>query len=201
VNRQRVVTSSIDRSHALVSPPGTLACASQVTVCGHDAYLHGHHCPGRPNQPPSVRIAATWSGRWSERGGGEAHATSDEKEPVGRSPHRSRCRCPGLAWALWPAVALASPLYPTGTSGYDVSWPNCSATAPHTRSFIGDLRVGRRQAPKKPRTMIQRLSAHRSKRDEPEHSPFHSVRVRSRRTRCTQEVGKRQTQYRPQRLD
>ena len=40
-----------------------------------------------------------------------------------------------LAWALLPAVALASPLYPTGTTGYDVSWPNCSATAPHNPSF------------------------------------------------------------------
>ncbi len=36
----------------------------------------------------------------------------------------------GLAWAIFPAVALASPLYPTGTTGYDVSWPNCSASAP-----------------------------------------------------------------------
>jgi hypothetical protein len=35
-----------------------------------------------------------------------------------------------LAWAIFPAVAEASPLYPTGTTGFDVSWPNCSATAP-----------------------------------------------------------------------
>src|SRR5215831_18148262 len=41
----------------------------------------------------------------------------------------------GLAWALVPAVALASPLYPTGTTGYDVSWPNCSASAPRNPSF------------------------------------------------------------------
>jgi hypothetical protein len=43
-----------------------------------------------------------------------------------------------LAWALLPAVALASPLsplYSTGTTGYDVSWPNCSATAPRNPSF------------------------------------------------------------------
>jgi len=40
-----------------------------------------------------------------------------------------------LAWALLPTVALASPLYPTGTIGYDVSWPNCSATAPRNPSF------------------------------------------------------------------
>jgi hypothetical protein len=41
----------------------------------------------------------------------------------------------GVAWALFPAVALASPLYPTGTTGYDVSWPNCSATAPRNPQF------------------------------------------------------------------
>jgi hypothetical protein len=41
----------------------------------------------------------------------------------------------GLAWAIFPAVALASPLYPTGTTGYDVSWPNCSASAPRNPSF------------------------------------------------------------------
>jgi len=43
-----------------------------------------------------------------------------------------------LAWALLPAVALASPaspLYPTGATGYDVSWPNCSASAPRNASF------------------------------------------------------------------
>lgn len=43
-----------------------------------------------------------------------------------------------LASAALPAVAMAaplSPLYPTGTTGYDVSWPNCSATAPSHPSF------------------------------------------------------------------
>jgi hypothetical protein len=43
-----------------------------------------------------------------------------------------------LAWAAFPAVAAASPLsplYPTGTTGFDVSWPNCSATAPSKPNF------------------------------------------------------------------
>ena len=38
VNLQRVVPSSIDRSHAAVSPPGICAGASRVTGRGHDAY-------------------------------------------------------------------------------------------------------------------------------------------------------------------
>jgi len=40
-----------------------------------------------------------------------------------------------LAWAAFPAVAAASPLYPTGTTGFDVSWPNCSATPPSNPHF------------------------------------------------------------------
>ena len=43
-----------------------------------------------------------------------------------------------LAWAAFPAMAAASPLsplYPTGTTGYDVSWPNCSATQPRSPHF------------------------------------------------------------------
>jgi hypothetical protein len=40
-----------------------------------------------------------------------------------------------LAWATLPAVALASPVYATGTTGFDVSWPNCSATPPKSPRF------------------------------------------------------------------
>lgn len=44
----------------------------------------------------------------------------------------------GLACAAFPAVAAASPqspVYPTGTTGFDVSWPNCSATPPRNPHF------------------------------------------------------------------
>lgn len=40
-----------------------------------------------------------------------------------------------LACVVLPTVAQASPLYPTGTTGYDVSWPDCGATAPSNPSF------------------------------------------------------------------
>jgi hypothetical protein len=43
-----------------------------------------------------------------------------------------------LAWVAFSGVAAASPLsplYPTGTTGFDVSWPNCSATPPRNPSF------------------------------------------------------------------
>ncbi len=40
-----------------------------------------------------------------------------------------------LAWAIFPAVASASPLYPTGTTGFDAGWPNCSATPPSNPHF------------------------------------------------------------------
>lgn len=46
-----------------------------------------------------------------------------------------------LACAAVPTVGAAaprlpqSPLYPTGTTGYDVSWPNCSATPPSKPHF------------------------------------------------------------------
>ncbi len=35
-----------------------------------------------------------------------------------------------LVVAARPAEAAAATLYPSGTSGYDVSWPNCGATPP-----------------------------------------------------------------------
>src|SRR6185312_3874526 len=34
-----------------------------------------------------------------------------------------------------PAEAAAATIYPTGSTGYDVSWPNCTATAPAHPSF------------------------------------------------------------------
>jgi len=42
-----------------------------------------------------------------------------------------------------PAAAAAASLYPKGASGYDVSWPNCSATNPTraTRSAFGIVGV------------------------------------------------------------
>ncbi len=40
-----------------------------------------------------------------------------------------------VAWAIFPTAALASSLFPTGTTGFDVSWPNCNATTPSKPNY------------------------------------------------------------------
>jgi hypothetical protein len=65
-----------------------------------------------------------------------AHLTA--LDPAGRIVGERLLAGAALAWVIFPTMALASPaspLYPTGTTGYDVSWPNCSASAPRNPTF------------------------------------------------------------------